>query len=410
MAIQSNIVATDEAIHGSFSNDITFKTDDESVSDNDAVIELASTLNYNIRSKNKSVKKSVVSVVEFVLKNVLNNERKLSGGPLPKDAVLSVYEKVLYRWIQSSDLCTILCRILSNKKTQIESFQWELLFEWLIVTAQKFKPRTAIQQIMLRLNSILAPNHAESKKSSVEAQLFMKFVVDTASNASTHDRFRRFCYGIVRLFESKIDLLTYFYPSALRAMIDCELFYQQIGCSEASSSAFIIKVHAYEKAKKEAERKERAYLAQNAYDLDTLGDDDEDDEDTKTDDENPQQEGQEEDEESTAKMLLKYVGPATLDLIEYYLTFSSITNTICCASQLTDAGLFALLVDQWSLVRSSVTGLVYQTQLIETLIISICAMIARFPYKWNSDKTHNVDQLLQFAALSSLETDVIYDL
>eukprot|EP01084_Bolivina_argentea_P183635 316844_1 len=110
------------------------------------------------------------------------------------------------------------------------------------------------------------------------------------------------------------------------------------------------------------------------------------------------------------KMLQKYIGPLTLEILKYYFSFETITNTICDSTELGNYCLYMLIKDQWKLVRSSITGLVYQIELIQELIISTFSIISRFTNKWHCNSLYNDDYLLEFASLSTLETDVIYDL
>merc|ERR1711920_389758 len=112
-----------------------------------------------------------------------------------------------------------------------------------------------ITQRIKNILIVLSPNYNETQKYSEHAQNFIKFIIETASDASMSKEFRDFCYDIIQEYAcvESIEFLNAFYPQILRAIIDCQL-YQKIAVS-----GFISLVNKYEKDKKEQERKERAY-------------------------------------------------------------------------------------------------------------------------------------------------------
>ncbi len=92
---------------------------------------------------------------------------------------------------------------------------------------------------------------------------------------------------------------------------------------------------------------------------------------------NPKQEGHDdkkEDEETTKKMLQKYVGPLTLELLKYYFTFESFTNTTCDSEELGNYGLYMLIKDQCKL---NIKSLVTYTKISLFFRWSYCTRICR---------------------------------
>merc|ERR1719249_514854 len=97
-------------------------------------------------------------------------------------------------------------------------------------------------------------------------------------------------------------------------------------------------------------------------------------------------------------MMAKYVGPLTMDLVEYYLSLQTVTSGVVGAEELSDLDLFHLAKDQWSMVQKSLSALVYRPELIQNLWVSAFAVIGRFPDRWDGrGRSCNKDYLGEIA-------------
>jgi hypothetical protein len=239
-----------------------------------------------LRNHSRAVKKSVIEVVDNVLKNVLGRRKVSDNQPLdlvkrPVIDQLSIYESVLHAWCIDQSFLSIIYRIINSPKTQIESFNWQLLFEWLLVIGEKHLAVSTFVSFIERLNSMITPLWRTIKTAGDEVQNLMQFLVEIASNPELHPRYRSYCYRIMQAFQNKIEWLSVVCPppsQVMNCILDAFLYAYQLTLNGTrqpmftSIQAYVKCVQDRERSELEKLRKEQKYLAK--LQLEEFGDDD----------------------------------------------------------------------------------------------------------------------------------------